>query len=476
MLDNPCDGSDLPSAIQCAYDIIRMNSVQYTNYLYIFTDGLCKIEDENSIIDLVNNCVNYGVNTFCFGIGIYPKKIEKLFPQIIYSPNPYNLNKCLGDFFGESISGNSNNMPFLEIKNNEDLENIINDFINDEDNCIFKRTKECISKIIIKTDAFRLISNPQKRLTQSELKTASNPTGENCELLKKNSLSGTKMLYIGCYYGKEALYKPNSGYGSEAALNDAISYLGVTLENVKNYDEAIRMITTLTDDGKCQYFCIFLECESGSGCPPYTDQLIDVLLLFWKNGGSICIMTDNYPFLDPANRFLEKIDFDGKKVNFRIGGNHYGTKFLTGDLSGELKEKGTFSKKIEYNANVERLPLDHNLNKLYEGITISYACEKSQNLSNPVPCDDKTILPFKKFFVDSDGGISSLFYLSDEKGRGDLFFDGGFTKVYHNFKKTDSAYRYFQNIVSFFAREESHLIFDGVQAKDWRPNGFSYSI
>ena len=47
ILDNPCDGSDLPSAIQCAYDIIRMNSVQYTNYLYIFTDGLCKLEDKN---------------------------------------------------------------------------------------------------------------------------------------------------------------------------------------------------------------------------------------------------------------------------------------------------------------------------------------------------------------------------------------------------------------------------------------------
>ena len=120
--------------------------------------------------------------------------------------------------------------------------------------------------------------------------------------------------------------------------------------------------------------------------------------------------------------------------------------------------------------------MDHNLNKLYEGITISYACEKSQNLSNPTPCDDNTILPFKKFFVDSDGGISSLFYLSDDKGRGDIFLDGGFTKVYHNFKKSDSAYRYFQNIVCFFAREESHLIFDGVQAKDWRPKGFTYNL
>lgn len=107
---------------------------------------------------------------------------------------------------------------------------------------------------------------------------------------------------------------------------------------------------------------------------------------------------------------------------------------------------------------------------------MSYACEKSQNLGSPTPCDDKMILPFKKFFIDSDGGISSLFYLSYDKGRGDIFLDGSITEVYHNFKKTDSAYRYFQNILCFLAREESHLIFDGVQAKDWRPNGFSFSI
>lgn len=175
-------------------------------------------------------------------------------------------------------------MPFLEIKNKEDLENILNDFFNEEDNCMIKRTKEYLFKIIIKTDAFRLISTPQKRLSQSELKLASNPTGENCELLKQNSLAGTKILYFGCYYGEKTLFEPNKGYGSEACLNDAISFLGSTLEVVKKYDEAIRKITTLNEDGKCQYFCIFLECDSESGCPAYTDQLIDVLLLFWKMG------------------------------------------------------------------------------------------------------------------------------------------------------------------------------------------------
>ena len=227
-------------------------------------------------IYIVNNCICYEINTFCFSRGKYPKRIEKLFPQIIYSPNPYNLNKCLGDFFGESISGNSKNMPFLEIKNTNDLEDVIISFINEDDNCLFKRTKDFLSKITIKTDAFRLISIPQKRLSQSELKFATNPTGDNCELLKKNSLSGTKMLYIGTNYGNN-LFEVFKAGGSEACFNDAVSFLGVTLESILDYKEAIKKITTLTNDGKCQYFCIFLECADS--CKQYADQLIEVLIL-----------------------------------------------------------------------------------------------------------------------------------------------------------------------------------------------------
>ena len=144
--------------------------------------------------------------------------MEKLFPQIIYFPNPYKLNKFLGDFSGESISGNKNNMPSLEVKIIEDIENINNEFIYEEDYSIFKRTKEYISKIIIKNDVFRLISNQEKRLSQAELKSVSNPTREDYELLKRNSLAGAKILYIGCYYGKDAFFSPNQSFGIEACF------------------------------------------------------------------------------------------------------------------------------------------------------------------------------------------------------------------------------------------------------------------
>jgi len=85
-------------------------------------------------------------------------------------------------------------------------------------------------------------------------------------------------------------------------------------------------------------------------------------------------------------------------------------------------------------------------------------------------------LPFHPFSRDSENGISSLFYLSDEKKRGDIFIDCGFTKLFLNMKKEDTAFRYFQNIASWSARTEIHLMYDGIDARDWRPEGIDYTI
>ena len=85
-------------------------------------------------------------------------------------------------------------------------------------------------------------------------------------------------------------------------------------------------------------------------------------------------------------------------------------------------------------------------------------------------------MPFHPFSRDSQNGISSLFYLSDEKKRGDIFIDCGFTKLFINMEKDDTAFRYFQNIASWTAREEIHINYDGMRAKDWRPDGIDYTI
>ena len=70
--------------------------------------------------------------------------------------------------------------------------------------------------------------------------------------------------------------------------------------------------------------------------------------------------SDNEPYLIEVNSFLEKAEFptdDGKsfkKLSWRVSGNHYGTKTLTGDDSGKLGKNQTFNRKINDMLKYER--------------------------------------------------------------------------------------------------------------------------
>ena len=115
ILAHPCSKSDLASAIEAAFDLKRMSSTEYTSYLFILTDGLYQENEYKRILGAVSNCVKSGFDVFGIGIGIYPVRIEYLFPKIIYCHNPYNLNKAIASFFGESISGVKDSMNFIDI-------------------------------------------------------------------------------------------------------------------------------------------------------------------------------------------------------------------------------------------------------------------------------------------------------------------------------------------------------------------------
>ena len=43
-------------------------------------------------------------------------------------------------------------------------------------------------------------------------------------------------------------------------------------------------------------------------------------------------------------------------------------------------------------------------------------------------------------------------------------------------EKDDTAFRYFQNIASWSARTEIHLIYDNKDAREWRPECINYTI
>jgi len=493
ILAHPCSKSDLASAIEAAFDLKRMRSSEYTSYLFILTDGLYQENEYKRILRAVSNCVKSGLNVFGIGIGIYPVRIEYLFPKVIYCHNPYNLNKAIANFFGESISGVKDSMNFVDIAelNHEiELNNSIAKIINESTNLTFNNLKNKLSEVIVETDAFLLISNQEDDMEDTNNNINSNPTGEGKELLKKDALKGQKILIVMLWSKtlnpdeNESVHKDyltKVSPESEACLKDAFDHLGIIIDIVENYRNAIEKITSKNDQGKCPYYAVWII-----NGPPYEDlpdgtkeaflfgQFLEVLKLFWEKGGALVFLAEGWKLQYQTNEFLKMLDFDGKKIEFYLVGDdedkgtkeHVGGKILTGDKTGLLKNKQEFSKKIERYSGLQRLRLDHNLFKLFEGDTICYTSTD----------DYEKLLPFHPFSRDSENGISSLFYLSDEKKRGDIFIDCGFTKLFLNMKKEDTAFRYFQNIASWSARTEIHLMYDGIDARDWRPEGIDYTI
>ena len=168
-----------------------------------------------------------------------------------------------------------------------------------------------------------------------------------------------------------------------------------------------------------------------------------------------------------VNEFLKL-----EKYNFRIVGDdnikgtkeHKGGCFLEGKNSDNIGRQ-SFTKSIKYNCGTERFRLDHNLFRMFEGDTISYADTD----------DDNKLFPFKKFAVDSDGGVSILI-LPSENIEGDIVIDCGFTKLFKNMNEDDSAYRYFLNIAAWSARSQYHLIIENIDVIKWRPNAIEYKI
>ena len=489
-LSSPCLKSDLASAIETAFDIKRMRSFQYTSYLFVLTDGLYQEKEYKRIIRAVSNCVKGGLNIFAIGIGTYPIRIEYLFPQVIYCPNPYNLNKAIASFFGDSISGVKSKMSFLEYEEKDHsliLNNKITKIINDSYKLNFHNIYNELKNVIAETDAFLLISNPEDDMVDIGEDIKSNNQGK--DLLKENQLKGMKILIVmlwsknlnpdenECVH-KDYLTKVSPQ--SKACLKDALDYLGVTMDIVENYRDAINKLTSKDKDGNCPYYACWVingppydELPDGSTEGFLLGQFLEVLKLFWEAEGALVFLAEGWKLQYQTNEFLKMLEFDGKKVEFYLVGDdeekgtkqHKGGKFLEGDFTGKLESIQKFNKKIEIFHGYERLKLDHNLFKLFEGDTICYASTD----------DPKKLWPFHPFSRDSENGISSLFY-SDIKDKGDIFIDCGFTKLFINMDKTDTAFRYFRNIASWSSRADIHLIHQQINANEWRVKGINYKI
>ncbi len=139
-LENPETNIKLSDSINKAY-IINQKRYNSTNYIFVLTDGLYdKIEKDNILYE-VENCINSNIKIIGIGIGIYPINIQKLFPFIVYSPNPEEVIYAIISFFGDNSLKLENKIPEIEqsssIKLNLDIDNFKSNYI-----CIFKKLKK----------------------------------------------------------------------------------------------------------------------------------------------------------------------------------------------------------------------------------------------------------------------------------------------------------------------------------------------
>ena len=83
--------------------------------------------------------------------------------------------------------------------------------------------------------------------------------------------------------------------------------------------------------------------------------------------------------------------------------------------------------------------------------------------------------PFVPFSVNSEGGISTLIYEADSKGRGDILIDCGFTKCFLNMYRT-GTFKFIQNIAGWTARPEVKFVAENINPWEWRPKGINYNV
>ena len=323
-----------------------------------------------------------------------------------------------------------------------------------------------------------------------------NPQGKNTELYTENFLATQKILIVllcdettcGDQQVSKKYIFENCILGRTECLNEAVKFFGITLQVVQNYEDSIQEITK-SNNNLCEYYAVWVICgrhpeqlptEQRNSNKYIVEQFIDVLIKFWKNGGSLVFWAENDPYTFHVNLFLHKVRFDNEekcpsgRVNFQIHGNHKGGNILIGDDSGELKHEKLFDRSPQFFNDIERTKLSHNLGKLDETSTLSFV--ENINVKTDSNYKEK-ILPFKPFAIDSEGGIVILFYTANlETGTGDIVIDCGFSKLFYDINK-EGVFRYIQNLAGWTCRPEIHMQMNKeINPCDWRPKAVNYTI
>ena len=480
-LCNPSKKVYLSPCIDIAYYLNR-ERYDYTNYIFILTNGEFSYYENQNIIEKISKSLIYNIKIFGIGLGFYPLNINNLFPNVIYAKTPDNLFKAISYFFDKNVEINNDSIKALFIESSKNDMDFINDLTNYKDNTITNVKYELQNKFIIQYTLYNTFNKPSD---VSRMKNTYEVLNDpNLQMLRPGVLNGNKILIVMLWSYEINPEKENPkiipGYLFESGIRNqplnkehklanklcvekAIKNLGGEIYVVTNYKDANEELLKSNKHGKCPYYSVWLMSGSDKCILPDKDadpnllnEFLNILHIFNSNGGSVVLFGESDPLFFQANLFLKQHKFPTKngliKTNLRLIGNHKGNQILVPDDSGDLKNNGTFNSKEEIydsindnnNPLIKRPSLGYNLSKIYEGETISY--------SNG---DNHDIIPFHKFAVDSEGGATILIYYGI-KGHGDVIVDGGFTKCFLSMEE-EGTFKYLQNLAAFTARIECNF-------------------
>ena len=481
LLNRNIKNTDLASAIKTAYNLHNLRKSDHPDFLFVVSDGLFSLSETKRIINNVIFCMKKGLNIFGIGVGISPFGIEKLFPNIIYSLNPYKLIQGIASCFSGTSSNNFSmkiSVSGLKIKFSD---------LNIEDsqkNPLYKNLKNELMNIPVELSGYDYL--PKKLSVH------------NYGMYEKNYFQGQKLLIVMPYsYGMNEGEDKRISYeyitksmDNTECIQSSIDYTGVKSEVVINYKDAIDKLIKPGSykKGYCDYYaCIIMSGEPYAELPNSNDnpyllgQFIKVIKQFWEKGGALGLFADNAPFNYQINLLIEELF---PNSNFRVAGNHPGMQTIFGDDSGKLINNATFNRKIQMINNYDRNNISHSLNSIYEGKTISYCVEKPENddllyfgknEDLIMITDPEKLKPFIPFSKDSDGGFNSLFYSSNDD-KGDIVIDCSFSKFFLEMG-TKGTPRYIQNIVSWLSAPEKHQQKDRCKdGSEFRPKAIDIQI
>ena len=403
--------------------------------------------------------------------------------------------KIMTTFFGNAIQY-LDDIPSTESDKNieekyfSNLENIAREYYS---YIKYKELYSFLDELPYYLESYEEIANPD---FADEIGVENPEISESNTMCKKGEFEGFKIL-IGQFWDYTLLEEKESHWvdkkylserydKNKECLKEVLEYYKMEIVIKDDYEQCILELQT----GK--YIEHWIICGNGGGKLPnggnanLVGQYIEALKIYWTHGGSIVFWNDNEPYTYECNLFLKQAEFPGDvtKTEVRFGGEHKGKSIMEpGDIKQEfigIREKGIFNGNRIFNDGKNSMfSLGHNLVKIAEGTTISYAQDSEKNTiiyTDNSEEFDKKIYPFYTFGYEHEGGMNILFYIPPHnKTHGYLVLEGGFTKLFNELD-SDGTKRYILNIAAFCTQFTKRIAEGENWKTDFKIEPFKFDI